>query len=52
MDLSDRQSLLEAPDTVKRLRLLERLLDRESWFLGQGLRPIIVDPRQLGGHVG
>jgi Lon protease-like protein len=52
VDLSDRQSLLEAPDTVERLRLLERLLDRESWFLAQGLRPIIVDPRQLGRHRG
>ncbi len=52
VDLSDRQSLLEAPDTVERLRLLERLLDRESWFLGLGLRPIIVDPRQLGRHLG
>ena len=47
VDLGSRQSLLEAPDTVARLRDLDRLLARESWFLRQGLRPIIIDASQL-----
>jgi len=50
VDLSARQELLETPDTAARLDLLERLLGRESWFLRQGLRPIIVDPGQTGAH--
>lgn len=50
VDLGVRQQLLEAPDTVTRLSGLERLLGRENWFLKQGLRPIIVDPRQSGSH--
>jgi Lon protease-like protein len=33
VDLSARQELLEAPDTVERLARLDGLLDRESWFL-------------------
>jgi Lon protease-like protein len=52
VDLSARQELLEAPDTVQRLVRLDGLLARESWFLGQGLRPIIVDPQQTGTHKG
>jgi Lon protease-like protein len=44
VDLGARQSLLEAPDTVERLIRLDGLLGRESWFLKQGLRPIIVEP--------
>jgi Lon protease-like protein len=43
VDLRSRQELLEAPDTVARLRDLDRLLTRESWFLRQGLRPIIIE---------
>jgi hypothetical protein len=46
VDLGSRQALLEAPDTVARLRDLDRLLTRESWFLRQGLRPIIIEPSQ------
>jgi len=52
VDLSARQELLEAPDTVVRLQRLDGLLGRESWFLRQGLRPIIIDPHQAGGHAG
>jgi Lon protease-like protein len=47
VDLRARQELLEAPDTVARLRDLDRLLARESWFLRQGLRPIIIDAAQV-----
>lgn len=49
VDLSARQELLEAPDTVERLVRLDGLLSRESWFLKQGLRPIILDPGQPRG---
>jgi Lon protease-like protein len=52
IDLAARQELLEAPDTVARLVRLEGLLSRESWFLRQGLRPIIIDPQQSGSHRG
>ncbi len=52
VDLAARQELLEAPDTIRRLSGLERLLTRETWFLRQGLRPIIVDARQGSGHAG
>jgi Lon protease-like protein len=48
VDLSVRQELLETPDTVTRLERLDGLLSRESWFLRQGLRPIIVDPAVTG----
>jgi Lon protease-like protein len=44
VDLSARQVLLETPDTLSRLRRLERLLERESWHLGRSLRPIVLDP--------
>jgi Lon protease-like protein len=44
VDLSARQALLETPDTLSRLRRLERLLERESWHLGRSLRPIVLDP--------
>jgi Lon protease-like protein len=52
VDLAARQALLEAPDTATRLAGLERLLGRESWFLKQGLRPVIVDPGPSGGYHG
>jgi Lon protease-like protein len=52
VDLASRQQLLEAPDTVARLALLERLLARESWFLKLGLRPIIIDPSRSGSATG
>ena len=51
VDLAARQELLEAPDTASRLAGIERLLGRESWFLKQGLRPVIVDPGQTGSHM-
>jgi hypothetical protein len=47
VDLASRQELLEAPDTVQRLLGLDRLLVRESWFLRQRLRPIIIDAARL-----
>lgn len=47
VDLASRQGLLEAPDTVVRLIRLDGLLARETFFLRQGLRPIIIDPGQL-----
>jgi Lon protease-like protein len=50
VDLAVRQELLEEPDTLARLERLERLLVRESWFLGQGLRPMIIDPGQFGSR--
>jgi hypothetical protein len=46
VDLSARQELLEAPDTTTRLTRLDELLARESWFLRQGLRPIVIDPHR------
>jgi Lon protease-like protein len=52
VDLSARQELLEAPDTVERLARLDGLLTRESWFLKQGLRPIIIDPTSSSGRNG
>ena len=52
VDLSARQELLEAADTIDRLARLDGLLAREGWFLRQGLRPIIVDPRQGAGQAG
>ena len=52
VDLSARQELLEAPDTVERLARLEGLLGRESWFLKQGLRPIIIDAGQARSRLG
>ncbi len=52
VDLASRQALLEAPTTTLRLLDLERLLGRETWFLRQGLRPIIVDAAGLGRRVG
>ena len=52
VDLASRQELLEAPTTTLRLLDLERLLGRETWFLRQGLRPIIVDAAGLGRRAG
>ena len=48
VDLSARQELLEASDTVHRLTRLDAILARESWFLKLGLRPIIIAPDQSG----
>jgi Lon protease-like protein len=50
VDLSARQELLEAADTVERLERLDALLARESWFLKQGLRPIVIDPHRSAGQ--
>jgi Lon protease-like protein len=52
VDLSARQELLEAPDTAERLARLDGLLTRESWFLRQGLRPIIIDPANAVAQAG
>ena len=52
VDLSARQELLEAPDTVERLARLDGLLTRESWFLKQGLRPIIIDRTSSSSQAG
>jgi Lon protease-like protein len=52
IDLASRQALLEAPTTVARLLDLERLLVRETWFLRQGLRPIIIDAASLERRAG
>ena len=52
VDLSARQELLEATDTVDRLSRLDDMLVRESWFLRQGLRPIIIDPGETSTHHG
>jgi Lon protease-like protein len=52
VDLAIRQELLEAPDTLERLVRLDGLLTRESWFLKQGLRPIIIDARMTRGRLG
>jgi ATP-dependent Lon protease len=46
VDLAARQELLEALDTVDRLARIDSLLARESWFLRQGLRPLLIDPGQ------
>jgi hypothetical protein len=37
---------------VARLLDLERLLVRETWFLRQGLRPIIIDAAGLERRAG
>lgn len=47
VDLSVRQGLLEAPDTVGRLFGLDALLSREIRLLDRNLRPISLDPRLL-----
>jgi uncharacterized protein len=52
VDLAVRQELLEAPDTLERLAHLDGLLTRESWFLRQGLRPIIIDAGLAHGRRG
>lgn len=52
VDRAVRQELLEAPDTLERLVRLDGLLSRESWFLKQGLRPIIIDARTARGRLG
>jgi uncharacterized protein len=52
VDLAVRQELLEAPDTLERLERLDGLLTRESWFLRQGLRPILIDAGLARGRRG
>lgn len=47
VDLTARQDLLEAPDTVERLYGLDAVLRREIRHLNRHLRPINVDPRVL-----
>jgi Lon protease-like protein len=42
VDLETRQELLEAPDTLSRLLWLDRMLVRESRFLAQHLRPLMI----------
>ncbi len=43
--LASRQELLEAPDTVGRLRQLDALLRREMQLLSAHLRPLVLEPR-------
>jgi Lon protease-like protein len=43
VELPRRQALLEATDTVTRLRELEQLLRREAQLLARGLKPLTVD---------
>jgi Lon protease-like protein len=52
VELPTRQGLLEAPTTMDRLLELDRLLRRESWFLRQGLRPILIDASGLARRAG
>lgn len=52
VDLAVRQELLEAPDTLERLVRLDGLLTRESWFLRQGLRPILIDASPARSRLG
>lgn len=47
IELSARQTLLEAPDTVRRLSDLESLLRREIQLLSRQLKPLTLDPRLL-----
>jgi len=42
-----RQELLEAPDALTRLRLLDQHLEREQLLLSEGVRPWTADPRTL-----
>ena len=42
-----RQELLEAPDALTRLRLLDQHLQREQLLLSEGVRPWSADPRAL-----
>ena len=45
VELSYRQELLEAPDTVRRLSRLHSLLGRELQLLRGHLKPLVLDPR-------
>ncbi len=47
---TQRQSLLEAPDALTRLKLLEQHLERERLLLIEGIRPWTADPRNLRGR--
>jgi hypothetical protein len=44
LELRNRQALLEARDTERRLRQLEALLGREIDLLRHQLKPLVVDP--------
>jgi len=44
---AQRQELLEAPDALSRLRLLDQHLEREQLLLSEGIRPWGADPRAL-----
>jgi hypothetical protein len=44
---AQRQELLEAPDALTRLRLLDQHLQREQLLLSEGVRPWIADPRAM-----
>jgi hypothetical protein len=47
---AQRQELLEAPDALARLTLLEGHLERERLLLAAGVRPWVADPRNLRGR--
>ena len=42
-----RQELLEAPDAITRLKLLDQHLEREQLLLAEGIRPWTADPRAI-----
>jgi hypothetical protein len=44
---AQRQELLEAPDALTRLRLLDQHLQREQLLLSEGVRPWTADPRAI-----
>ena len=45
VELPIRQSLLESPDTVTRLKRLNGILAREMQLLGRGLKPLSAEGR-------
>ena len=44
---AQRQELLEAPDALTRLRILDQHLQREQLLLSEGVRPWTADPRAI-----
>jgi Lon protease-like protein len=44
---AQRQELLETPDALTRLRLLDQHLQREQLLLSEGVRPWTADPRAI-----
>ena len=44
---AQRQELLEAPDALTRLRILDQHLQREQLLLSEGVRPWSADPRTI-----